>query len=95
MEFVVKVLVLTASFAIIVLTGWVHKHCSGLSGSLDNVVNFKCRTCLNLPVTNDEDKKFELDNVDYEVADQFCYRGNMLYASGGAEASAISHVRSG
>ena len=46
----------------------VHKQCSGVSDSLDNVVNFKCRTCLNPPVTNDEDKKFKLDSVDYEIS---------------------------
>ena len=52
---------------------WVHKRFNGMSSSLDNMVNFKCRTCLNSPVTSDKDKKNELDNVDYEVFDQFCW----------------------
>ena len=55
-----------------------HKRCSGLSNSLDNVVNLKCKICLNPPVTDNEDKKVEFDNVDYEIIDQFCYIGNML-----------------
>ena len=52
------------------------------------MVNFRSRTCLNPPVTNDEEKKVELNNVHYEVADQFCYL--VPGAGRGAEASTIS-----
>ena len=69
-----------------------HERCSRLSGSLDNVVNLKSRTCLNPPFTNDEDKKVELDNVNYEEVDQFCYLSDMLSTGGGAEARSISRV---
>ena len=62
---------------------WAHKQCSVLSNSLDNVVSFKCRTCLNPPVTNDDDKKVEIDNVDYEVTDQLWYLGDIIIAGGG------------
>ena len=58
------------------------------------MVNFKCRTCMNPPVTNNEDKKVELDNFHYEVSDQFCHLGDMLSAGGGTEASTISCARS-
>ena len=55
----------------------------------------KCRTCLNLTVANDDDEKVRLDNIEYEVVDQFCYLGDMLSARGGAEASSISPIMSG
>ena len=51
MEIVVKVLVLIPFFA---------TPFSGLSGSLDNMVNFKCRTCLNPPVKIMTMKKLSL-----------------------------------
>ena len=35
------------------------------------------------------------DNVDYKVAHQFCYLGDMLSAGGGTEVSTMSQVRSG
>ena len=72
-----------------------HKRCSGLNGRLDNVVDFKCRTCLSPTVANDDDKKIRLGNVECEVVDQFCYLGDMLDVCGGAEASSISCIRSG
>ena len=59
--------------------------CSGLYGRLYNVVNFKCRTCLNPTVANDDDKKIRLGNVEYDVVDQFCYLGDMLRACGCAD----------
>ena len=49
---------------------------------------------MNPPVTNNEDKKVELDNFHYEVSDQFCHLGDMLSAGGGTEASTISCARS-
>lgn len=52
-------LVITPSFAVI-SADWVHKGFSGLGSSLDNVVSFKCRTCLNPPIANDEDSKLSL-----------------------------------
>ena len=76
---------------------WMHRWCSRLSSSLGNVVNFKCRTCLNPFVTHDEDIKVVHDNVDYEVVDQSCYLGNMVSVGGMAKASTMPMpcVRSG
>ena len=72
-----------------------HKHCSGLNGRLDNVFNFKCRTCLNPTVANDDYKKVQFRNIEYKVVDLLCYLGDMLSACGGAEGSSVSHIRSG
>ena len=87
MESVLKVLAQTLSFAIIVFTG-----CISIVDWY-NIVNFKCRTCLNPTVANDDDKKVRPGNVEYEVVDQFCYLGYMLSVRGGAEASTTSHIR--
>ena len=65
---------------------WMCEHCSGLTGRLDNVVNFKCITSLNPTVADDDDKKARLGNVEYEVVDQFCYHGDILIS--------ISRIRS-
>ena len=74
---------------------WLCKRFIVLNGRLGNVVDFKCRTCLNPTVANDDDKKFRLGNIEYEVVDQFCYLGDMLSERGGAEACSISRVRAG
>ena len=68
------------------------KRCSGPNSRLDNVVDFKCKICLNPTVSND--KKIRFGNVEYEVFDQFCYLGEMLNAHGGAEISPRSCIRS-
>ena len=48
---------------------WVHEHRIGLNSRLDNIVDFKCRTCLNTSVTNDDDKKVRLGIAEYAVVD--------------------------
>ena len=68
----------------------VHKHCSGLNGRLDNVIDFKHRTCLNPTVANDDDKKVQLSNVECEVVDQPYALGDMLSAHGCAKVSSTS-----
>ena len=71
------------------------KHCSGLKGKLENVVDFKCRTCLNQTIANYDDNKFRLRNVDDEVIDQIFYLRDMLSALRVAKASSKSCIRSG
>ena len=39
--------------------------------------------------------KLGIRKFEYEVVDQFCYLGDMLSASGGAEASSIARDRTG
>ena len=48
------------------------KRCSGPKGRLNNVVDFKCRTCLNQTVVNDDNNKVRLGNTEDEVVDHFC-----------------------
>ena len=48
---------------------WVHKRCSGVSGRLDAVADFRCRTCLVPEVVNSGSKKVELDGVAYDKVD--------------------------
>ena len=60
----------------------VHECCSRMKGRLENVVNFKCRSCLNPSVAYDDDKKVRLGNIKYEVVDQFCYLCDILGARG-------------
>ena len=74
---------------------WVHKRCSGITGNLTTVKDFKCRTCSDPSPDNDKIKSVELNGTEYEVVDQFCYLGDMLSAGGGAEASTVARVRSG
>ena len=38
-------------------THCMHKRSSGLNGRLENVLDFKCRICLNLTVAKDDNKK--------------------------------------
>ena len=58
-------------------------------------MDFKCPTCCNPPVRNEEPVKVELDGAEYEVVQQFCYLGDMLASGGGAAAASIARVRSG
>ena len=60
-----------------------------MKDNLDNVVNFKCRTCLKAPLTNNENKSLELNNLDYEAVDQFCYLNETLSPDGGASVSLV------
>ena len=76
-------------------TKWVHKRCSGVSGRLDAVADFRCRTCLRSEIVNEDSKKVEIDGVAYHKVDQFCYLDDMLSAGGGAEASSIARIKSG
>ena len=74
---------------------WVHKRCSGLKSKLASAINFKCKTCLDPQVSDEDYKAVELDGNKYEVVNQFCYLGDMISAGGGAEASTITPVKSG
>ena len=77
------------------LCSLVHKHGNGQNGRLDNVVDFKCRTCLNPTVADADDKKVQLRNVEDMVVNQFYYLGDMLSSHGSVEASSIFSIKSG
>ena len=72
---------------------WVHKRCSGFKGRLIDIPDFKCHTCLHPPESEKKVHKFKLDNFDYKRMDKFSYLGDTLSASGGAEASSITQIR--
>ena len=65
------------------------KRCSGPKGRLNNVVDFKCRTCLNQTVVNDDNNKVRLENIEDEVVDQF---GLLMKCEAQTEVSSISFV---
>ena len=52
MVFVVEVLAVIQYSVLAVRSGWVHKKCSGIKGSMVKVIkSFTCKGCLN-PVTS-------------------------------------------
>ena len=69
---------------------WVHERCNGFKGRLINTPDFKCHSCLHLPESEKVAHKFKLSNFDYERVDKFCYLGDMLSASGVAEANSVT-----
>ena len=75
---------------------WVHKKCSGISGSLSSNANFRCSRCLGTaqPIDGRPCLKFKLSEEDVlDVVDNFCYLGDMIDASGGCDASITSRIR--
>ena len=80
----------------VVCQKWVHKGCSGTSGSLVKVADFQCRTCLEgIPDQIETLKEVEIElNVKLECVLKLCYLGDMLGAGGGVEEAARARVRS-
>ena len=78
---------------------WIHRRCSGISGQLQGISNFRWRCCvrgepinINVIVDN-EDFEFGLcDRVN--LVQKFCYLGDMIGAGGGVEAATRERVRS-
>jgi len=63
---------------------WVHKRCSGLTGSLNAVVGFKCRRCVEGTGYEEVEREIEIEHVGkLECVDKFCYLGDMIGAGGG------------
>ena len=74
---------------------WVHRKCSGLSGSLRVVVGFKCSRCVE--GTGREElmmKQMEVEHVGkLECVSKFCYLWDMIGSSGGAEEASKARVQ--
>ena len=72
---------------------WVHKRCSGLTGSL-NVVGFECSRCVhgNTRQAAEVRKEIELDG-NVECVEKFCYLGDAMGSGGGAEEASRARVR--
>ena len=66
---------------------WVHKKCSGMKGSISNVMkSFICRGCVN-PVTSTGYTSVDIGvSENLELVDKFCYLGEMLSVDGAVEA---------
>ena len=74
---------------------WVHKKCSGLTGSL-NVVGFVCSRCVHgrARETAKVRKEMEIDgDGKVECVGKFCYLGDMIGSGGGAEEASRARVR--
>jgi hypothetical protein len=64
---------------------WVHRRCSGLTGSL-SVVGFKCSRCVRGTGRKETMKEVEVENVGkLECVSKFCYLGDMIGSGDGAE----------
>ena len=75
---------------------WIHKRCSGISGKLQNVGNYRCKKCVgDIPVQPVELKEISLGNgLQLECVGKFCYLGDMIGAGGGAGEASRARVRS-
>lgn len=73
---------------------WVHRRCSGLTGSLSVVVGFKCSRCVKGIERKETMKEVEVENVGkLECVSKFCYLGDMIGSGGGAEEASRARVR--
>jgi len=75
---------------------WVHKKCSGIKGSMYKVMrSFICRGCSN-PVISAGHTSVDIGaSANLEVADKFCYLGDMLSVDGDADAAVEARIRIG
>jgi hypothetical protein len=76
---------------------WVHKKCSGVSGSLVSIVDFCCKKCVEGNQTQTQVQTAR-DLVlgpgeKLECVDKFCYLGDMLGSGGGVEVATRARVR--
>ena len=74
---------------------WVHKKCSGLTGSL-NVAGFVCSRCVHGGVREivEVRRAMEIDgDGKVERVGKFCYLGDMIGSGGGAEEASRARVR--
>lgn len=69
---------------------WCHKRCSGRS-SVVGVSNFVCPACVRGTLDVDDDS-IEVDGQRIEEVSAFCYLGDMLERSGGAERAVRTRV---
>ena len=74
---------------------WVHKRCSGISGRLGYVADFRCRRCLDgdsAQVVLSSEVELE-PGVKVECVSKFCYLGDTLGSGGGVVEAARARVR--
>ena len=60
---------------------WVHKRCSGISGSLNAINDFECRICVDGIMHGEPRTEMEIENVGkLECVEKFFYFGDMIGA---------------
>ena len=73
---------------------WIHKRCSGISGRLGYVADFRCRRCLDGDSAPGVLSEVELEpGVKVECVSKFCYLGDTLGSGGGVVEAARARVR--
>ena len=74
----------------------IHKKCSGIKGSMYNVMkSFICRGCSN-PVLSTGHTSVDIGaSANLEVVDKFCYIGDMLSVDGDADAAVEARIQIG
>ena len=74
---------------------WMHKKCSGIKGRLLPENEFTCARCLGTAraVDGRQSLEVEVGSENLEVVPEFCYLGDMLYAGGGCELTAITSCK--
>ena len=74
---------------------WVHKRCSGITGKLNKVKDFKCKRCTNgVHVQSSGSEVISLDvDQKLECVGTFRYLGDMIGAGGGAGEASTARVR--
>ncbi len=76
---------------------WIHRRCSGGRGNLVAfATNFECPKCRGVSQEQDcRNEVFELDGVRYDVANNFCYLGDVLDGSGGCVVAVNRRLKAG
>ena len=76
---------------------WVHKRCSKIKGRLQNIKDFKCKTCKDKEsgVKQVENVVVNCGGENLEVVEKFCYLGDTIGSRGGAFDSVTARIRSG
>ena len=74
---------------------WVHKKCSGISGSLRHDPSFRCKRCSGLarPIDGRPMSEITVASEKLEVVSSFCYLGDTLSSGGGCELATITRCR--
>lgn len=77
-------------------SAWIHKRCSGISGKLQRIIGFRCKTCVvGIQAKSETPEEISLGaDEKLECVGKFRYLGDMIGAGGGAEEASIARVRS-
>ena len=74
---------------------WIYGKCSGITGKLKHVDDYRCSRCMGkIPVRSEVLRQVLLGNgQSLECVEKFCYLGDMISAGGGAEEASRARVR--